>query len=175
MEIAVMKPVDTPQSKCRFGIRRRYITPPVGIYHRMWGAAVHDRAAGVHRPLTATAMVFQHPTSAPGPETLQVVVALDHCLLGVDEIAALLNAVVSATDLAKESILVVFSHTHAAGLMSHDRASLPGGDMIGGYLEKMNRTVADCVADALKDMVPATITYGTGHCELAANRDLLLP
>ena len=30
------------------------ITPPVGIYHRMWGAATHDRATGVHKPLLAT-------------------------------------------------------------------------------------------------------------------------
>jgi len=172
MEIVVMKPVDTPQSKCGFGIHRGDITPPIGIYHRMWGAAVHDRAAGVHRPLTATAMVFQQSTSAPGPEAQQVVVALDHCLLGGREIGAMLDTIVRATGLARESVLVVFSHTHAAGLMSHDRVSLPGGDLIGGYLEKMNQTVADCVAAALQSLAPATITYGTGHCDLAANRDL---
>ena len=48
--------VDTPQSRCRAGLARGDITPPVGIYHRMWGAATHDRAIGVHRPLEATAL-----------------------------------------------------------------------------------------------------------------------
>lgn len=54
-----MPVVHTPQSRLRFGVARRDITPPVGIYHRMWGAASHDRSTGVHRPLTATALVFQ--------------------------------------------------------------------------------------------------------------------
>jgi len=47
--------VDTPQGFCHFGQARCDITPPVGIYHRMWGAALHDRAEGVHREL------FEHP------------------------------------------------------------------------------------------------------------------
>ena len=51
-----MSRVLTPQSRCRFGIARCDVTPPVGIYHRMWGAATHDRATGVHRPLSATAV-----------------------------------------------------------------------------------------------------------------------
>ena len=44
--------VETPQSICAFGLARADITPPVGIYHRMWGAAAHDPIApGMHRPL----------------------------------------------------------------------------------------------------------------------------
>src|SRR4051794_20752813 len=61
-----MPHVDTPQSVCRLGLARADITPPVGIYHRMWGAATHDRASGVHRPLTATGLVLQ----AAGAESL---------------------------------------------------------------------------------------------------------
>ena len=51
--------VPTPTSRVRCGLARAEITPPVGIYHRMWGAATHERAQGVHRPLTATAVAFQ--------------------------------------------------------------------------------------------------------------------
>ena len=54
--------------------RRRDVTPPVGIYSRSWGAATHDVAEGVHRPLTATAAVFA-PLAGDGP-TLALV-ALD--------------------------------------------------------------------------------------------------
>ena len=50
--------VNTPQSRCHFALAWADITPPVGIYHRMWGAAKHERATGVHRPLRATVAVF---------------------------------------------------------------------------------------------------------------------
>ena len=52
----------------------RDVTPPVGIYHRMWGAATHDRSTGVHRPLTATALALSPLSGGPG----RVFVALDH-------------------------------------------------------------------------------------------------
>ena len=45
--------VRTPTSILRLGYARADVTPPVGIYHRMWGAARHDRASGVHRPLVS--------------------------------------------------------------------------------------------------------------------------
>ena len=57
--------VTTPTSRCRFGIGRVDITPSVGIYHRFWGAAAHDRATGVDRPLTAAAVILQ-PLNAAG-------------------------------------------------------------------------------------------------------------
>ena len=70
-----MTHLPTRQSRCRFGIAIDDITPPVGIYHRMWGAATHDRSEGVHRPLMATAMYFGslHPC---GNNDHQVLVAL---------------------------------------------------------------------------------------------------
>jgi hypothetical protein len=161
--------VDTPTSICRFGIAREDITPPVGIYHRMWGAALHDQAEGIHRPLLATAMVFrpsdQHNTD------LQVVVALDHCLFGVPEIEALQQAVTAKTGIQASSMIVAFSHTHAAGLMLLDRAALPGGDLIPPYLRQLNETVAGLVEQAMRSVVPATISYGVGRCDLAAHRD----
>ena len=41
------------------GVGRADMTPPVGIYARSWGAAKHDVAAGIHRPLVATALSLQ--------------------------------------------------------------------------------------------------------------------
>lgn len=167
-----MKYVDTPQSSCWFGLRVADITPPVGIYHRMWGAAAHDRAEGVHRPLRATAMAFRPWGENPGPDSQQVLVALDHCLLGAAEVGALRDAVAAATGLASDAILVVFSHTHAAGLMSLDREALPGGELIRAYLQRLHGTVAEQVGRALAAMQPSTISYAHGRCDLAAHRDL---
>ena len=93
--------LDSPQSSCRLGIARGDITPPIGIYHRMWGAARHDRSAGVHRPLTATAIVFQQASSDPSPTTQQVLIALDHCLLAPSEVDKLVTEIQRKTGIAR--------------------------------------------------------------------------
>src|SRR5207302_761115 len=129
-----MSTVTASQGICRFGIARCDITPPVGIYHRMWGAAAHDRATGVHRRLTATALVFQALGDRPGPETEQVVVALDLCILWTQEMEQLLGAVCRESGLRTDQVVFAFSHTHASGLMGLERVDLPGGDLIPGYL-----------------------------------------
>lgn len=164
--------VSTPQSRLRFAVAVGDITPPEGIYHRMWGAATHDRATGIHRPLRATAMVFQARGDSPSPQTRQVVIALDHCLLGTPEMEQLVSHVSQATGVERDSLLVTFSHTHAAGLMSLDRVDLPGGDLIPAYLDQIARRAAELTAQALGNLEDATIVYGQGRCSLAAHRDL---
>ncbi len=167
--------VRTPQSRCRFSLAWDDITPPPDIYHRMWGAAKHERATGVHRPLRATVAVFAAAEgSTPGAQpcdALQIVLALDHCVLGAVEHEQLVSQVAEATGQPREVFLVVFSHTHAAGLMGLERVSLPGGDLIPGYLRRVGERAAELVKEALAGLVPADIVYGVGRCNLAANRD----
>src|SRR6185436_12680642 len=164
--------LDTPQSHCQFALAWADITPPVGIYHRMWGAAKHERATGVHRPLRATVAVFgaadAHPSSS---ETQQILLALDHCVLGAVEHDQLVTHVAEASGQPKETVLVVFSHTHGAGLMGLERASLPGGDLIPPYLQSVARRAAELVNECLTRLAPACIVYGQGRCNLAAHRD----
>jgi hypothetical protein len=170
-----MNHVRTPQSRCRFALTRGDITPPPGIYHRMWGAAKHERATGVHRPLRATVAIFAADDgSTPGAEpgdALQIVLALDHCVLGAVEHEQLLSQIAKATGQPREALLVVFSHTHGAGLMGLERTSLPGGELIPDYLRRMGECSAELVKEALASLAPADIVYGTGRCNLAANRD----
>ena len=157
----------TPQSRCRFALAWSDITPPANIYHRMWGAAKHERATGVHRPLRATAAVF-----APlNGDERQVLLALDHCVMGATEHANLVAQAAKISGVAKEEILVVFSHTHAAGLMGLDRAHLPGGDLIPPYLESLGATAGALVKQCLASLKPAGIVYGRGRCSLATHRD----
>lgn len=162
--------VDTPQGRCLFGVARCDITPPVGIYHRMWGAATHDRSTGVHRPLTATAVCFRSLNGDATDE--QVLVAVDHCLLWGAEMDALLASVSRDTGLSAERIVVAFSHTHGAGLMGRERAALPGGDLIAPYLSSLASTVTGLVKQARDSARPVTLLAGVGRCDLAAHRDL---
>jgi hypothetical protein len=141
----------------------------------MWGAATHDRATGIHRPLAATALALA-PQTEKGPKTdarqsAQVVIAVDHCLFWPDEMAALRSSVCRATDLRSDHVHVALTHTHAAGLMDRSRADLPGGELIGPYLDHLAGQIADAAREAVENLQPASIVYGIGRCALAAHRD----
>ena len=157
------------QSNCRAAVRQIDITPPVGIYHRMWGAAAHDRSTGVHRPLTATVMVLQSLTE---PELRWIAAAVDHCLLWHDDMQTMLARIAAQADVPQGEVTVFFSHTHAAGLMGSERANLPGGDLIAPYMENVATQIAGAISSAIGDLQPATFVYGTGKCGLGTNRDL---
>lgn len=156
--------IATPQTRCRVGFARADITPPVGIYHRMWGAALHDRATGVHRPLMATAM---HLESLDG-SARQVVLGLDHCILDGAELEAIRNRVGRTSP---DDVAVALSHTHGSGWMSRTRAALPGGDLIGPYLDMLADACEAIAKKAAGSARPATLLFDTGRCELAAQRD----
>lgn len=159
--------VDHPQSNCKFALVHGDITPPQEIYHRMWGAAMHEQATGIHRPLRATVTLL---APLKGSER-QFIVALDHCVMGRKEMNNLLYAVSNGTGVPTEELIVVFSHTHAAGLMGLERSEFPGGDLIKPYLDSLSFKIVELVKEALEKIRPVTILYETGKCDLAANRD----
>jgi len=165
-----MHTVEFPQSHCQAGVARRDITPPIGIYHRMWGAATHDRSTGIHRPLTATVLIMR-PTNAEAASKPVVFVAIDHCLLWNREMNELLDRVSTSSGVERNQIVVFFSHTHAAGLMGHERVDLPGGELIPQYLVDLADTIADGIREASEQLQPAIFSYGSGRCNLATNRD----
>src|SRR6516164_568969 len=87
----VIPRVTTPQSRLRAAIARCDITPPVGIYHRMWGAALHDRATAVHRPLLAAALWLESLAAKRFPEQRLLLLTLDHCVLDREDIDRIRN------------------------------------------------------------------------------------
>jgi len=161
--------ISVPESICRFGIARADITPPVGIYHRMWGAARHDKSVGIHRPLLATAIAFADADASNGD--VQVLLALDHCVLGEREIERVLAPLASQGPVSPAQVATICSHTHAAGLMLLDRESSPGGDGIAPYLDSLGETVVKIVSQALADLQMVTMSFTSGRCNLAAHRD----
>src|SRR5262245_32955529 len=120
-----MTVVETPQTRCRAAIARCDITPPVGCYHRMWGAATNDRSTGVHKPLLATALWLEPLEGDPSQALL--IVALDHCLLDGADVEILEEGAARAAAIAPVRVIVAFSHTHAAGFLSRSREHCPGG------------------------------------------------
>jgi Neutral/alkaline non-lysosomal ceramidase, N-terminal len=154
---------------CAFGVARRDVTPPVGIYARSWGAATHDVAEGVHRPLNATAAVFAPLT---GEGQMLALVALD---IGWFQYApdgiALRTAILERTGLDESQLLVQMSHTHAGANTNSKLEGKPGTELIAPYLELLAAQVGDAVLEARASATEAFVTYGRGRCGLAANRD----
>ena len=154
------------------GLARRDTTPPPGIYSRMWGAAAHDVADGVHRPLCATALALR----SAGSERPRLLVGLDIALLGdlggdSDE-ERVLAPVREALGLETGQLLVNCSHTHSAPWSAMSRSHMPGGELIGPYLDQLSRAILGACEEALAGATPATLTWATGRCDLARNRDL---
>lgn len=160
--------IDTPQTRCKVGFARADVTPPVGIYHRMWGAARHDRATGVHRPLVATAM---HLEPLDGSAKLTVI-GLDHCILDGAELSKIRNRVGRTSP---DDVMVCLSHTHGSGWMSRTRGSLPGGELIGPYLDMLADVCEHVAKKAVGSAHPATLVFGNGRCDLARQRDYYDP
>ncbi|MCC2672096.1 MAG: Neutral/alkaline non-lysosomal ceramidase, partial [Armatimonadetes bacterium] len=115
--------VPTPTSVLRFGHARVDITPPVGIYHRMWGAARHDRATGVHRSLIADVLVFA-PADGSGVPVLRL--HLDLVGLMGEQYSELVAAVSRATGVPAANVTAAFSHSHSAAYLAPNRVPLSG-------------------------------------------------
>ena len=162
--------VRTPTSRCRIGVDRCDVTPPVGIYHRFWGAAKHDRATGVHRPLTATVLAFE-PLESQAADDPWVIVAVDHCLFRPADMDQILEETSSLIGVDRSRVSFFFSHTHSAGHINRERSGLPGGDKLGPYLDSLPAKIAASFRAARESMQPATLTYATAKCDMGHNRD----
>src|SRR2546430_15904322 len=93
------------------GVSRADITPPTGIYSRCWGAAKHDVAEGIHRPLTMTCITFQ---SRPDNPPL-VLISLDlMSWRSCDDEWFLRGAVLNALSLDESRLMICLSPTHSA-------------------------------------------------------------
>ncbi|MEW6753534.1 MAG: neutral/alkaline non-lysosomal ceramidase N-terminal domain-containing protein [Candidatus Latescibacterota bacterium] len=157
----------TPQAHCRFGVGRADITPPADAYHRNWGAALHDAAEGIHRPLLASVAVFQ-PLEG-GPEC--VLVTVDLGWLTTNEVTGVLERTASLTGADPEHLALTFSHTHSAINLDLSRTAEPGGQHIRPYLDALPGRIAAAVEGARAAAGPAFLTFGIGSCTLAVPRD----
>jgi hypothetical protein len=157
-------------TRCRFGVARRDVTPPAGIYARSWGAAAHDVAEGVHRPLTATAAVFA-PLDASAVTLALVALDIGWFQYAPDE-RELRDSLMERTGLAEAELLIAMSHTHAAANANSQLADRQGVELIRPYLDLLAAQIGDAILEALSATTEAFVTYGHGRCGLAANRDL---
>jgi hypothetical protein len=160
---------DWNYTHCRFGVAVRDITPPVGIYARSWGAASHEIAEGVHRPMLASATVLA-PLAGDTPELVLVALDLGWFPYLPDEDALRAN-VLQRIGKAEGTLLINMSHTHAGANVNSRLEGVPGAEMIIPYLAHVTDQVTHAIEEAREALAPAWLTFGQGRCELAHNRD----
>jgi hypothetical protein len=151
------------------GVARADITPPTGIYARSWGAAAHDVAQGLNRPLTITCFTLQENESAP---PLVLITADLGWWKSRDDERFVRDGVLAALNINEARLLFCLSHTHAGPSLARDDADRPGGEKIGPYLTKLREAASATALAALANAQPATLTWRYGRCDLATNRDL---
>jgi hypothetical protein len=171
-----MTPASLPTTPRAFsghvGVARQDITPPTRIYSRSWGAANHDVADGIHRPLTLTCLTFQESPQSPP----LVLFAAD---LGwwksLEDEQRVRQRILRDLKLEPFQYMLCFSHTHAGPSLSTENDSKPGGNLIAPYLDHL-RDAAICAAkSALSSAQSALLSWRYDKCTLAANRDLPEP
>ena len=151
------------------GTARADITPPVGIFCRNWGAALHDTAQGIHRPLSLTAIAIQEKASS----TPLVLVDAD---LGwwanLTYERKFRRHVLKELGLPVERFLFCLQHTHSAPPLCEPEPQWQGRELLAAYLDSLRQATVATARKALAAVEPATIEWHHGRSSLAANRDL---
>lgn len=157
-----------PAFRGKFGVARRDISPPPGIYSRNWGAAKTDIATSLHRPLTVTALIIQEEA---GGDPLALI-ALDLGWWRSAEEETLLGNAVMTCGIKPGHYMLALSHTHSGPVFCRGESEKPGGELIDSYLRHLEKQVSEATTEALQAVRPGLLEVATGKCGLAGNRDL---
>jgi hypothetical protein len=153
----------------RIGIARADITPPVGIYSRNWGAAKHDTAESIHRPLTLTAMTL---TPMTGGVPLIFIDADLGWWKTPQTFHKFRQRLLEAVSLDTAQLIFALSHTHAGPPLMEPDESLPGSDLLRMWMEQLFQSTVDAINESLASQFEATLDWHQGRCGLAKVRDL---
>lgn len=151
------------------GVAKVDITPPTGIYARNWGAAKHDVADWIHRPLTLTALVLCES------ESKQPVVFLDADLgwwRSLQTFRRFQSRLLEELDLDEASLIFGLTHTHASPPLTDPDPDLPASESLADYLETVYQSAVKATRQAMNNAKQGILEWKTGRCELASMRDL---
>ncbi len=151
------------------GVAREDITPPIGIFCRNWGAAKHDAATGIHRPLSLTALTLRE-----SPESLPLVL-IDADLgwfANVEYGQRFIQRICAGLSLPAERVIFALTHTHSAPPLVDSEPHWGGGELLPLYAKRVFEASLQAVSRALASAEPAFLQWHTGRCSLASNRDL---
>jgi hypothetical protein len=155
------------------GVARVDITPPVGIYCRNWGAARHDAAEGIHRPLVLTALTLQTDQQE---KPLVFVDADASWWRNMTVERKFRQRLLEQLELDSAHLIFGLTHTHAAVPLTDEQdPGWEGGELLAPYLEKIYQATVEAVTQAVDTAQLSTLDWHLGRCQLATMRDLVDP
>ncbi|MFK5923160.1 MAG: neutral/alkaline non-lysosomal ceramidase N-terminal domain-containing protein [Verrucomicrobiota bacterium] len=157
----------------RAGMARADITPAVGIYARNWGAAAHDTAEGIHRPLFISALVIQDSKEG---KPLVIVDADLGWWRSLELERSFRDTILKACNLDESRFIFALTHTHASPpLTDQVDEEWQGGDLLLPFLDQVRNRAIEVVQLAMQSVQTVTIEWRAGKCQLATARDLCDP
>lgn len=167
------EPISSARRSCAFrgriGIAREDITPPLGIYARNWGAAEHEVADSVHRPLTLSSLTIS-PIAGGDPHVL--IEADLGWWRSMDLFTRFQNRLLDELGLESSRLMFALSHTHSSAPLMAPDSSLPGSEFLESWMERIYQAAVSATARALANADDALLDWHQGRCGLAAVRDL---
>ncbi len=122
----------------------------------------------MHKPLLTSAAVIGRIDGTGDPLAL---VTIDNCVFAPQDESALRARIRERAGLPEANLLLTPSHSHSSANINTANPHLPGGDQAQPYLDFLARAIGDAIEEARNRSTPAWITWGTGKCTLARNRD----
>lgn len=151
------------------GLARQDITPPVGIYARNWGAAMHDTADSIHRPLSITALTIAASKDATPLALIDADLGWWKTLQVFHRVQ---RRILDATHLEPAQLVFAVTHTHAGPPLMEGDASLPGSNLIKPWIERIIEAAIAAIFTARQGAVEGILEWHHGRCNLASYRDL---
>ncbi len=161
-----------PSFRGRIGVARVDITPPVGVYARNWGAASHDVADSIHRPLTLSAMIL----SRGSDDAPLVLVDADLGWWKSPETARRFRRLIlEEFSLPEANLIVALSHTHAGPPLMEAEDDLPGSGLLQAWKSDLDVKTIEAIRRAMDTQFAGVLDWHIGRCGLATVRDLADP
>jgi len=148
------------------------LPPPAGIHARNWGAALHDIATGQHHRLEANLLLFRPQNEG----AWHALICMDYCLAREpDNLEAFREAWAGELGTSEKNVWIALSHTHASVAIGPSQVNLPGGEWIPPYREQIRERVGAALRELSSRPFRGELTWESGHCTLAKNRDYRVP
>ncbi len=161
-------PSDQSRFRGAIGIARRDVTPPLEVRARCWGAAEHEHATGVHRPLTLTALVL-----GAGTDDALVLISADLTWWRSAAVEhGVRRRVLDALALDPARLMLHLVHSHAGPTLGYEGADERQREALTGYLATVADAAVAATRAAIETRVDAQLEWGVGWSGLAADRDL---